>query len=470
MNTLKNIIPIPYEVVPGSGELPVKSIRGYWLESGCGWLQPELERMSQTFGLQWQTTRENAIVFRLDKELEEEAWKMDVASEGIGIAAGSSRAANYALDALTQMLMTAMRDGPSTAILNCGHIFDKPRFPWRGMLLDSARHFQRPACIKSLIRLLARWRMNVLHWHIIDNQGFRVQSRVLSRMTAKGTITDGKYTPEEIADIVACADEAGVSIVPEFDMPGHSAMFLKTYPEYACDPSHPGNEICIGNPLAMSRLKDFLKEMMELFPHSKYIHLGGDETNTSHWENCPRCQEAMRAGGYESLRQLEHDFMTQMTDFVIEQGRKPIVWAVPDGTYFRPEVMMHVWQDMRDPIRYAAHDNKLLFSLHYSLYLDYPFNFSETCENWMFSLDDKAIYLCDPHYVWANKVKNHLLGTECCLWTETVPEWRVMQKIFPRFPAYMECAWSRPEAKDWFDFSRRKELLEASSYFDFVRR
>jgi len=469
MNCFRNIIPVPYEVTPGTGELQVKDIRGYCLDGACVALKEELERMSRTFCLNWQSADEHAIAFRIDGGLKPEAWSMDITQNGAQIAAGSVSAANYALDAFTQMLMTAMRDGPSKACMSCGRIVDQPRFPWRGLLLDSARHFQRPAMIKELIRLLAHCRVNVLHWHLIDNQGFRVPSRTLSRMTEKGTLADGQYTRDEIRDIIACADKAGVRIVPEFDMPGHSAALLKAYPEFACDPRGAGNEICLSNPQAMSALKDFLLEMMELFPGSEYMHIGGDEAETRHWMQCPRCQEAMHSKGYADMRMLEHDFMTQMTDFIIENGRHPIVWTQPNGEFFRPEVMMHVWQDMRDPIRYAAHGNPMVFSLHYSLYLDYPRNFSETSEKWMFSLDDKGIYLCDPHYIWANKVQDRILGTEACLWTETVPEWRVIQKLLPRFPAYMECAWSRPEAKDWHDFSRRKELLEASAYFDYIR-
>ena len=469
MNTLKNIIPIPYEVVSESDELPINSLKGFWLDDAFSHLSSELERMSHTFSLNWKNTPENAIVFRQDDQLEQESWEMNITKDGVNIAAGSIAAANYALDAFTQMLMTAMRDVPINARLNCGRIFDKPRFTWRGLLLDSARHFQRPALIKQVIRMLARWRMNVLHWHLIDNQGFRVPSKVLSRMTSKGTLTDGQYTTEDISDIVAFANENGVRIVPEFDMPGHSAALLKAYPEYACEPDASGEEICLSNGKAMSAIKDFLLEMMELFPNSEYFHLGGDEAITEHWEKCPRCQAAMRSKGYNSARQLEHDFMTQMTNFLIDNGRRPIVWTIPNGECFRQEVMMHVWQDMRDPIHYAAHGNPMVFSLHYSLYLDYPRNFSETSEKWMFSLDDKGIYLCDPHCLWPEKVKEKLLGTECCLWTETVPEWRVMQKLIPRFPAYMECAWSRDENKDWYDFCRRKELLEASAYFDYIK-
>ena len=167
--------------------------------------------------------------------------------------------------------------------------------------------------------------------------------------------------------------------------------------------------------------------------------------------------------------------MAELKRFVREQlGRETISWSIPtNATQQFPlecpqEEIIQTWLDLREPLFWANRGNRIIYSLHTSLYLDYPRNFSETHVPWMFHLGDEQIYLCDPYCIWPEKVKDFILGTEACLWTETVPEWRVIPKLLPRLPAYAECCWSRPDRKEWHDFSRRKELLEATGYFEYL--
>jgi N-acetyl-beta-hexosaminidase len=169
--------------------------------------------------------------------------------------------------------------------------------------------------------------------------------------------------------------------------------------------------------------------------------------------------------------------MAELKRFVREElGRQPISWTIPENTQgrfpleFPTDDLMQSWNDLREPVFWAQRGHRVIYSLHYSLYLDYPRNYSETHLTWMFHVGDEQIYLCEPCGVWPELVKDSIIGTEACLWTETVPEWRVMPKLLPRLPAYAECCWSRPERKEWHDFARRKEMLEAAGYYEYLRQ
>ena len=223
-------------------------------------------------------------------------------------------------------------------------------------------------------------------------------------------------------------------------------------------------------------LKRLYREAMELLPSSKYLHVGGDEASTAHWEHCPQCQEAARRLGLVDMRHLEHHFMAGLKRFVREElGRQPISWTIPDDARqrfpleFSTDDIMQSWNDLREPIFWAQRGNRVIYSLHYSLYLDYPRNYSETHLPWMFHVGDEQIYLCEPCGIWPKAVRDAIIGTEACLWTETVPEWRVLPKLLPRLPAYAECCWSQPANKEWHDFACRKEQLEAAGYYEYLR-
>ena len=168
------------------------------------------------------------------------------------------------------------------------------------------------------------------------------------------------------------------------------------------------------------------------------------------------------------MRELENRFMIEMTRFPVERGRTPMLWGTCSGQTYPPDTIIQSWLDIREPLRVAPNGNKVVYSVHSSLYFDYPANPSEPFETWMFELSEKGVYMTDPCIIWEEKVRDAILGTEACLWTEMVPEWRVMRKILPRLGAYAECAWSLPEKKLWHDYLRRKELLEAAGYYDYL--
>ena len=466
--TYSVLIPVPAQLEELSGKFKVKKLSSYAIAPEFTGVIPELKRVFST--LQIDCKEADAAVFTVKTaDLPDGAWEMTVSESGITAFAGDLTGASYAVNALAQMLFAATITGSPDAALDAVKISDTPRFPVRSFHLDCARHFQEKELVKKFLRILSLHRINTFHWHLADSCGWRYASKVAPLLDAKGEMCDGQYTVEEIREITHYAKSLGITVIPEVDVPGHSHYLLEHYPQFACNPSNPGNELCLGNPETMEFLKKIFAELMEIFPNSPIIHIGGDEALTASWDQCPKCQKAMREKGLKNTRELENAFMVELSGFIVNSGRTPMIWGTCSGQTYPDNTMIQIWLDIREPLKVAPHGNKMLYSVHSSLYFDYPANLSEPWETWMFELTEKGVYMTDPYIIWADKVKDNIIGTEACLWTETIPQHRIFAKLFPRIAAYSECAWSLPEKKEWQDFARRKELLEAAGYFDYVK-
>lgn len=464
------LIPAPVSVVKQEGAVTLANLKTLHADPEFTGIAEEFVRLAAVFGIRLAVSPDPDadLVLRRNDTLETDEWSIRVDPSAVLAESAGRTGMSYAFSAFAQMLFAAEIRGPASAVLPCGTVTDKPRFAWRGFMLDSARHFQTPATVKAVIRLMAHFRLNTFHWHLTDNQGWRIASDAVPPEANAATLTAGQYTKDELRGVAEFAARHGVRIVPEIDIPGHSRGLLKACPQYACDDAAPGGEFCLGNPETIPFLKKVFAELLDIFPDSPVIHMGGDEADTAHWEKCPRCLAAMKAAGCGTMRGLENRFMTEMTRFLIERGRTPMLWGTCSGQTYPPDTIIQSWLDIREPLRVAPNGNKVVYSVHNSLYFDYPENLSEPFETWMFELSEKGVYMTDPHIIWEEKVKDAIIGTEACLWTERVPEWRVMRKILPRLGAYAECAWSLPGKKLWHDFLRRKELLEAAGYYDFL--
>ena len=473
-STLNCIIPVPVSVKENGEKLSFNALESIYCASGASAVAAE--KLSSFFSFTGKQLTESdskkdlQIIFEDDTTIGEEAWEIKVDSKNILILSGGKAGFSYAAEAVIQMAFAALREGPSTAYFDGGVISDSPRFAYRGFMLDPSRHFQDKATVIKAIELLAAFRINTMHWHLADNQSWRMPSSTVPEIVGKGTLTDGAYTREDIKEIVAFAAKNNIKIIPELDMPGHSSKILSSRSEFACDSENPGREYCLGNPGSKVFIKKLLDDVMELFPESKIIHIGGDEAETSAWEKCPKCLAAMKEKGFKNMRELENDFMVDITRYVVSKGRIPMMWGTCSGQVYPSDTIMQAWLDIREPLRIAPNKNKVVYSVHTSLYFDYPANQSEPLESWMFELTEKGVYMTDPYILWEKKLSDIILGPEACLWTETVPQWRFIPKLLPRLSAYSECAWSRNERKDYYDFARRKEYLEAAGYYEFLRK
>jgi len=468
ISALSCIIPAPMKLeVAGTGRFHLQSLGAIQAEDGLERLAQETGAMLTYFGVVARAEQPGRLQIGLNRELGAEGWRLQVSPDGLLLQGGDEAGVFYALQALTQVVAAASERGPSTASIEYGTVVDSPRFAWRGLLLDSARHFQSVATVKRVLRLMATYRLNVLHWHLTDNQGWRLDTGIVPPDTSLDQLSQGCYSREDLREVAAYAKRLFISIVPEVDVPGHSSSLLHACPELACNPASPGSELCLGRPETLPFLKRLFADLMDIFPDSKYIHFGGDEAATGNWEKCPQCQAAMATHGFQNLRQLENHFMRELTCFAVDNHRIPIVWGT--GLDFPPTTVIQAWLDIREPQRHIAKGGNCIMSVHTSYYLDYPAELDEYHEPWMFLLPEESLYMANPYVIWENDWKGHILGPEACLWTEYVPEWRIVQKILPRLGAFAETAWSREEQKDWHDFQRRSRRLRSAGFEEYLR-
>ena len=471
-NTFACLIPAPQRIcVDEKNSLKISDINSFFAENIFNEFADDIRELFADFYLKSEAAAdsENAqFTLRLNSALPPEAFSIVVTTQGITLSASDRAGIIYALSACRQMFFAAMICGPLNARLNCGQVEDFPRFAFRSFHLDSARHFQNTAVIKRMLKLMSQFRLNYFHWHLVDSQGWRLQLKTTAGLENKYTSTPGFYTADNIKEIIDFAARLNISIIPEVDFPGHSLGTLQYFPQYACINAEKPREFCLGNPESKMFIKNVLREIMDLFPASQYIHIGGDEAASTNWDKCPLCQTALKAENCSNIRELENKFMCDIARFVIDSGRQPIIWGTCSGQTYQAQTTIQAWLDIREPLRVAPNGNKVIYSVHTSLYFDYPANLSEPWETWMFELSERGVYMTDPFIIWPDKVKDVIIGTEACLWTETVPQWRVIPKLLPRLYAYSECAWSMPERKDYQDFCRRKELLEAAGYMDYL--
>ena len=246
-------------------------------------------------------------------------------------------------------------------------------------------------------------------------------------------------------------------------MPGHSKGLLALHPELCCDPENPGYEFFLAKKEVRTFLKKLIAEFAAHFPDSPRIHLGGDEADTIHWDRCPACQKLMKEKGFSDIRQLETSFMNDMAAYVRSLGRTPQTWFT--GNVMEKSTVIQVWRSIHELKETLAQGNRMIFSVHDQVYLDYPEKSAEPFFNWMLFLSESCVYNTEPYAAWEKSIGDLLLGAESCLWTELIPEHRVMSKLMPRFVAFAETAWCRPQTKEWYNYLGRREHLDAGNWF-----
>lgn len=343
------------------------------------------------------------------------------------------------------------------------NINDAPKFKHRGMLLDSGRHFFSVDVVKKYIDLLALYKMNILHWHLTEDQGWRIAIDSFPKLTTVGafrTETDGSiyggfYTKNQIKDIVAYATERAITIIPEIEMPGHSQAALAAYPELSCT----GNSIgvannwgvfkdiyCAGNEQTFAFIETVLTEVMDLFP-SEYIHIGGDEAPKTRWEACPKCQKRIVDEHLKNEGELQSYFIKRIEKFLNSNGRKLIGWDEILEGGLSPNATVQSWRGQDGGIEAANHNQFAIMSPTSHCYFDYG----------IASIDLQKVYQFDP--IPKNlpiEKQNFILGGECNLWSEYIPtEANLDSKTFPRILAMTEVLWSYPKIRDFDAFYNR---------------
>ena len=434
----------------------------------------------------------------------DESYTLSVKEEGITIQAASITGAFYGCISAGQLIAGAESENGKTVTLPLTTIKDKPFSTWRGFLLDTCRSFYSTAFIKKMLDACALHKLNILHWHLTDDQGWRFEVPGYPKLIEVGSkrldhtlpvAEDGFYdeekeirrwyTDEEIKDIINYAAERCIQIVPEVEFPGHSSALLAAYPKYGCTggPYQVENRwgifpdvLCLGNDDIFTIYEAALKKLAELFP-SNYIHIGGDECPQERWDTCPKCRARMEKEGLDSPAQLQAWGTTKIASMVAALGKTPIGWdEVLDNNKHNElpaNVIVQSWRGTEGGIKAASMNHKVIMSPseRYYLNLKNKDSFEEpgrlgvttAKKAYSFSPAGKELKLEKPEQ------KELILGGECALWTEKLPHSRNAEYlIFPRFCAIAEALWLPEEQKDFEDFKSRlvnhKKLLHKLDY------
>ena len=462
-----NVMPMPAKVQQGSGSL---KIDGGFTIAFAGFREARLDRAGQRFMVQ--LNRETGIVFghgeadpakatlvvttdhqsKLVQELgEDESYTLEVASTGAKIHAANPLGTLHGLQTFLQ-LVSISPDGFAAPSVN---IQDQPRFPWRGLLIDSARHFIPMPVVKRNLDGMEAVKMNVFHWHLSDNEGFRVESRKFPKLHEDGS--DGLYyTQDELRDVIAYARDRGIRIVPEFDMPGHSMSWFVGYPELASGSGPYQLERKWGvfdpamNPTSEKTYKflnEFLTEMRKLFP-DQYFHIGGDEVNGKEWETNPKIQEFMKSHGIKNNEGLQAYFSQRLQELVVKHGKTPIGWDEILVPGVSKSIVIHSWRGTEALATAAKQGYRGILSNGY--YIDLGWSAARH-------------YLVDPMGGAAATLtpeeKERILGGESTMWSEYVNWENIDSRIWPRNAAIAERYWSPQDINDIASMYSRVEAM-----------
>jgi hexosaminidase len=478
------LLPAPRSVSPLPGPLTVSSSTAVVVEDPSARLAADrfvdLVRRSTGIALRIESQpAADAIVFRTADGMTPESYRLDVGRAGATLAASDHAGLYYGAVTLWQLLTERpSRDG--RLIVRGVRIDDAPRFAWRGLMLDSARHFQSPEFIRRLIDWMSVHKLNRLHWHLTDDQGWRIEIRRYPRLTEIGAWrvpatapgapalprTGGYYTQDEIRSLVAYARERAIEIVPEIEMPGHALAAIRAYPELGTgDAPPPGIESDWGvfpylynvEDETFTFLENVLGEVLELFPGT-YIHVGGDEAVKDQWRASPRVQARMRALGIANEQQLQSWFIGRIGRWLEGRGRRLIGWdeilqgGLPEGA----TVMS--WQGIEGAVRAAQAGHDAVLAAAPTLYLDNRQGATSAeppGRGRLVTLSD--IYAFDPSPAELTvEQQRHILGLQANLWTEHVrTEPRAAHMAFPRAAAVAELGWSPRETHDFASFAQR---------------
>jgi len=434
---------------------------------------------------QQKENKQNTIQLLLSDSINHsEAYYLSVDENNVIIKAKNSAGIFYGIQSLLQLFSFEKQK----YILPGVEIYDYPRFSWRGMHLDVSRHFFSVEFIKKYIDFLAAYKLNVFHWHLTDDQGWRIEIKKYPELTRKGAWRldtgdkwdyepkpaqkgkpryGGFYTQDEVKEVVEYAQKRNVTILPEIEMPGHSWAALYAYPELSCTgiPWTLAEEknfefsdpYCAGNEKTFEFLEDVLTEVIHLFP-SEYIHIGGDECKKTPWKKCPKCQERMREENLDNVEELQSYFIRRISKFVTQKGRKIIGWDEILEGGLAPEAAVMSWRGFDGGIEAALQSHNVVMAPSDFVYFNRAQGipeFEPGSSKLVLTLEKVYNFEPLPRKLPADKTK-FIMGAQACLWTEYISTTdRVEYMIFPRLLALSEVLWTHQEKKDYNHFKKR---------------
>ena len=447
-------------------------------------------------------TSGSKFVFKADQSLGEEEYTIEVSAKKAVVKASGLNGFVYALESIKQLLPAEIYTGaPSAATcwcLPCLKIQDEPRFGYRGMHLDVSRHFFDANEVKKYIDIMAIHKLNVLHWHLTDDQGWRLEIKKYPQLTEHGAIRkqtiighgrDRKgydntpygegfyYTQDQVKEIIDYAAAKGIEIIPEIDLPGHMLAALACFPELGCTGGPydvwgrwgiADDVLCVGKEETMKFLEDVLAEVADLFP-SEYVHIGGDECPKVRWEECPHCQAKIAELGLkdDDKHKAEHYLQSYVTNrmeqFLSTKGKKIIGWDEILEGEIAPNATVMSWRGVEGGLEAVRMGHDAIMVPYTHLYLDYYQSKDTANEPLAIGgyVPVELVYSFEPFTEdMTDEEKSHILGIQANLWTEYIPtDAQLEYMLLPRMSALSEIQWCEPENKDYERFLGNMESM-----------
>ncbi len=509
------IIPQPVSLEMQSGRFSVNSNTKV---SAASDLENEGEYLADMFShitnstIKFETGSSGNIELKLDDTIEnDEGYEVSVSYDKIVISGKTSKGVFYGIQTLRQLMPASI--APQTDVsIPAVTIKDNPRFAYRGMHLDVARHMFPVAFIKKYIDLIAMHKMNTFHWHLTEDQGWRIEIKKYPKLTEIGskrygtiighhpgtgndeTAYGGFYTQEEVKDIVKYATERHITVIPEIELPGHASAAIAAYPFLSCFPEEPtivtnnmgskaGKEaqangtpkivqetwgvfddvFCAGNEETFQFLEDVLEEIIPLFP-SVYIHIGGDECPKANWKRCPNCQKRMKDNNLADEHELQSYFIQRIEKYLNAKGKKIIGWDEILEGGLAPNATVMSWRGEKGGIEAAKQQHDVIMTPGHSCYFDHYQ--TEDKANEPLAIGGKTtvadVYAYDPTPKELTDAENkYILGAQANVWTEYMKTSDYVEyMILPRMTALSEVVWSSKENRDFEDFKSRLNTMK----------
>lgn len=500
-----------YEIIPKPLDVNCKGDASFLLKDGVAVIYPENNRKMQDNAeflvdyVERQTgvkltshagmPVDGAICLTLDlNDDNAEAYKLIVNDKRVCISGASEAGVFYGIQTLRKSLPVAQDINVN---LSAVEIYDKPRFAYRGAMLDVARHFYTVDEVKTFIDMLALHNINRFHWHLTDDQGWRIEIKKYPKLMSVASerketvvgrwysgIYDGKpyggyYTQDELRDVIDYAAKRHITIIPEVDLPGHMQAALTAYPELGCTGGPyevrtiwgvSQDVLCVGNDFTLQFVKDVLSEVADIFP-SEYIHIGGDECPKVRWEKCPKCQERIKSLGLKSdakhtkEQRLQSYMIQEAAKYLKEKGKRIIGWTEILEGGLVPDATLMSWIGESGGIEAAHQHHDVIMTPNTYLYFDYYQSKKVEDEPWAIGgyLPIEKTYNYEPMpKELTEEEQQYIKGVQANLWTEYIPIFsQVQYMVLPRLGAAAEVQWTDPSKKDYKDFLRRVPHLVA---------
>lgn len=500
-----------YEIIPKPLDVNCKGDASFLLKDGVAVIYPENNRKMQDNAeflvdyVERQTgvkltshagmPVDGAICLTLDlSDDNAEAYKLIVNDKRVCISGASEAGVFYGIQTLRKSLPVAQDINVN---LSAVEIYDKPRFAYRGAMLDVARHFYMVDEVKTFIDMLALHNINRFHWHLTDDQGWRIEIKKYPKLMSVASerketvvgrwysgIYDGKpyggyYTQDELRDVIDYAAKRHITIIPEVDLPGHMQAALTAYPELGCTGGPyevrtiwgvSQDVLCVGNDFTLQFVKDVLSEVADIFP-SEYIHIGGDECPKVRWEKCPKCQERIKSLGLKSdakhtkEQRLQSYMIQEAAKYLKEKGKRIIGWTEILEGGLVPDATLMSWIGESGGIEAAHQHHDVIMTPNTYLYFDYYQSKKVEDEPLAIGgyLPIEKTYNYEPMPKELTKEEQqYIKGVQANLWTEYIPVFsQVQYMVLPRLGAAAEVQWTDPSKKDYKDFLRRVPHLVA---------